>query len=136
MDVSRNNAAVWVRRPRPQLAPLEIQAIQSREFETVKPTAFAAVLSVFQDLGYIVESADKDTGFITAKSPTSGGFSLLTGQTLQSATKATAFVEELQPRPHKGAFEFRRRESGLLETGPGVAARRACSGHEDLCQCV
>ena len=55
--------------PRPQLTSLEIQSIQSREFETAKPTAFAAVLSVFQDLGYIVESADKETGFITAKSP-------------------------------------------------------------------
>jgi hypothetical protein len=92
--------------PRPQLAPLEIQAIQSREFETAKPTAFAAVLSVFQDLGYIVDSADKETGFITAKSPTSGGFSLLTGQTLQSATKATAFVEELQPGHTKVRLNF------------------------------
>ncbi len=92
--------------PRPQLTPLEIQSIQSREFETAKPTAFAAVLSVFQDLGYIVESADKDTGFITAKSPTSGGFNLLTGQTLQSATKATAFVEEIKPGHTKVRLNF------------------------------
>ncbi|MGH9890781.1 MAG: hypothetical protein ACREA0_02100 [bacterium] len=92
--------------PRPQLAPLEIQAIQSREFEATKPTAFASVLSVFQDLGYIVESADKDTGFITAKSPTAGSVSILTGRTYQSATKATAFVEELRPGHTKVRLNF------------------------------
>lgn len=92
--------------PRPQLTPLEIQSIQAREFETAKATAFASVLSVFQDLGYIVESADKDTGFITAKSPTSGDVSFLTGRTYQSATKATAFVEELRPGHTKVRLNF------------------------------
>lgn len=47
---------------------LELQAIQAKEFETTKKIAFASVLSVFQDLGYIIGSADFDTGFITAKS--------------------------------------------------------------------
>jgi hypothetical protein len=75
---------------------LEIQAIQSQEFETSKSIGFASVLSVFQDLGYIVESADKETGFITAKSPTQSKHDwLFTGSRFQSNTKATAFVEEI-----------------------------------------
>jgi len=75
---------------------LEIQAIQAQDFETTKSVGFASVLSVFQDLGYIVESADKDTGFITAKSPTNSTHDwLFTGSKFQSNTKATAFVEEI-----------------------------------------
>ena len=73
---------------------LELLAIQSREFETNKKMAFASVLSVFQDLGYIVNSADFETGFITAKSPikTESG----SRSSVMTCTKATAFVEELK----------------------------------------
>lgn len=53
----------------PQLTPLEIQSVQTREYEAPKEIVFPSVLSVFQDLGYIVKTADKDTGFITAESP-------------------------------------------------------------------
>ena len=52
----------------PKLTPLEIQAMQTREFEASKKVVFAGVISVFQDLGYTVDSADRDTGLITAKS--------------------------------------------------------------------
>ena len=73
---------------------LELLAIQSREFETNKKMAFASVLSVFQDLGYIVNSAELGTGFITAKSPIKNesgrSYSVMT------CTQATAFVEELK----------------------------------------
>jgi hypothetical protein len=40
---------------------LELQSIQSREFETTKKIAFASTLSVFQDLGYVIESSVPDT---------------------------------------------------------------------------
>ncbi|KAA3629590.1 MAG: hypothetical protein DWQ09_04955 [Proteobacteria bacterium] len=76
----------------PTKSGLELQAIQSKSFDADKATAFASVLTVFQDLGYIVESADKDTGFITAKSPTKSGFMLFVGPT-RTFTKATAFIE-------------------------------------------
>ena len=45
---------------------LEIQAYQSKQFDVDKKTAFNSAMSVFQDLGYIVNSANLDTGFITA----------------------------------------------------------------------
>lgn len=80
--------------PKSTKTALELQSIQSKEFEANKKVAFAAVLSVFQDVGYTVSSANLDTGLITAKSPTKAGFQLFVGQTMEDI-KATAFVEEI-----------------------------------------
>jgi len=51
-------------------------------------------MSVLQDLGYNIGSADLSTGFITGKSPISGGFQLFVGS-VQSHVSATAFVETI-----------------------------------------
>ena len=83
----------------PAPAPLQIQAFQSHEFETQKRVAFGSVLSVFQDLGYIVQSADIETGFITAASPAGSKFNwweLLDESKSSAQTRATAFVEEIR----------------------------------------
>lgn len=78
----------------PTLTPLEIQAIQSREVEASKEVAFASVMSVFQDLGYIISSADVATGFITAKSSTTSKVDwIFTGNQYNTNTNATAFIE-------------------------------------------
>jgi hypothetical protein len=89
---------------RPQKTSLELQAIQAREFEAPKKVAFAAMLSVFQDMGYVVSSAEFETGFITAKSPThtSPGFFVV----VMKDTKATAFIEELKPGVSKVRLSF------------------------------
>ena len=71
--------------PAPQPTPLELQSLQQREFPAEKEVSFAATVSVFQDLGYIVDAADFDTGLITATSATRKS----------SQTRATAFVEKL-----------------------------------------
>jgi hypothetical protein len=79
--------------------PLELQLIQSREFETTKEIAFASTISVFQDLGYIIEGAEKDTGFITAKSVTSNSMGILNtlnSNSVNTYTRATAFVEDMR----------------------------------------
>jgi hypothetical protein len=86
--------------PKADQTSLAIQAFQAKEFETNKTVAFGSVLSVFQDLGYIVQSADKDTGFITAGSPAGNKtnfFEALGGVSSSGNTKATAFVEEIRP---------------------------------------
>ena len=51
----------------PSMTPMQIQSLQTREYDTTKEIAFASVMSVFQDLGYIVKTADKDTGLIPSK---------------------------------------------------------------------
>ena len=80
--------------PKSTKTALELQSIQTKEFEASKKVAFAATLSVFQDVGYTVTSANLDTGLITAKSPTKQDFVLFVGQRMRDV-KATAFVEEI-----------------------------------------
>lgn len=48
-----------------QLSALQIQAIQSKEFEADKEAVFSSVMSVLQDSGYRIRSADLATGLIT-----------------------------------------------------------------------
>jgi outer membrane cobalamin receptor len=99
---------------------LEIQAYQSRSFEVDKKTAFNSAMSVFQDLGYIVNSANLDTGFITAESPTKGAkgseafLSFLAGMRVEGRTAVTAFIEELSPKSAKIRLNFveRKKSSG------------------------
>ena len=83
---------------------LEIQAIQAKVFDTKKKVAFASVLSVFQDLGYIIKTSDLVTGFITAKSPTQSGRTF--GGYTMIDTNATAFIEELRPGKTKVRLNF------------------------------
>lgn len=81
----------------PPLTPLELQALQTREFEATKRSVFGAVMTVFQDLGYVIESADLDTGFITAEGPTTDSGNFWTGAadtSVSETAKATAFIEE------------------------------------------
>lgn len=56
--------------PKPKLNPLQIQAMQTRDFEATKRPVFNAVMTTLQNEGYTVEAANYDTGFITAKSTT------------------------------------------------------------------
>jgi hypothetical protein len=91
--------------PKPEPVPLQLQAFQTHEFEIDQTTAIRSVMSVFQDLGYIIQSADKDVGFITATSPmrdTTGFLSILlalggTASSSSSQTRATAVIEEVKP---------------------------------------
>ncbi|WP_230279787.1 hypothetical protein [Croceicoccus sp. Ery15] len=80
------------------LTPMELQAIQAREFEVDKGTAFGAIMTVIQDFGYIVESADVSSGFITAASPVenkTGFFDALGGMQAHGNTRVTAFLMQM-----------------------------------------
>jgi hypothetical protein len=82
----------------PELAPLELQALQSKEFETTKENLFSAVMTVVQDTGYQVQSADLQTGFITAVSAVqqkTGFIEALAGVQSQANTKMTAYLQAL-----------------------------------------
>lgn len=80
---------------------LEIQAVQARNFDADKATTFRSVMSVLQDLGYVVGSASLETGFISAESPTQTDKSavavfnsILGGIRSEGKTAVTASVEE------------------------------------------
>ncbi len=104
--------------PEPQKTSLEIQAIQAQNFDVSKKIAFNSVMSVFQDLGYIVQSANLDTGFITAESPvqsdTSGGaimLTLLSGTRSEGKTFVTASVEEITDKKSRVRLNFVNRKT-------------------------
>ncbi len=97
--------------PGPVLTPLEIQSLQTREFEHDKAVVFASTMSVFQDLGYIVNSADLATGLITTESPATSDRATFPARltilpelmvwsdvTSVMQTKATAFIEQIGNR--------------------------------------
>ena len=79
----------------PTKTALELQAFQKKSFETSKSVGFASTMSVFQDLGYIIKNADKDTGLIQAASPTKN---MVFFGSHMSNTEASAFVEQLRPK--------------------------------------
>lgn len=89
--------ATGCNRRAPTLQPLELQSIQSRDYENSKSVVYASVISVFQDLGYQLKSSDKDTGLITAESAATSSASSKAwlGITKVSQTSATAFIERI-----------------------------------------
>ncbi len=91
------------------LSPLELQAMQTREFEADTKMTFGSVMTVLQDAGYIVESADVATGFITGKSPqkSAATFDLIWGFGKKHGTmRVTAFVEPIGPNYSKVRLNF------------------------------
>ena len=98
---------------------LELQAFQAKNFETNKKIAFAATVSVFQDLGYIISSADLDTGFINAKSPTSSKTGWWSGKATMKDTNATAFIEQLNSKASRIRLNFVK----SVETSSGYGAK-------------
>jgi hypothetical protein len=88
-----------------QPVPLQNPVMQTHEFEADKTMTMNSVMSVIQDLGYVLKSADKDVGLITAASPAHAPGKFLTprlivnGEPIVSTTQAhaTAVVEEVRP---------------------------------------
>ena len=91
----------------PQLTPLELQALQQREFDASKEIAFAATMSVFQDLGYTVEAGDLATGLITASSTAESTRDWVwTGSRFTTQTRATAFIEAVGEESSRVRLNF------------------------------
>lgn len=99
---------------KPAMTPLEIQALQSKEFGASKEDTFSAVLSVFQDLGYQVDTADVNSGFITASSATvakTSFFEAMAGVTASGNTKATATIQKMPDGQTKVRLNFLNKRS-------------------------
>ena len=81
----------------PTLTPLEIQTLQTREYDQGKEIVFPSVISVLSDIGYTITSADLATGLITAESlaESDAATKFWLGISNVSQTKANAFVEEI-----------------------------------------
>jgi hypothetical protein len=97
------------------MTSLELQSIQSAEFKATKEIAFWSIVSVFRDLGYIIESGDLKTGIITAKSPEKRKAGFSADGIWQ--TRATAFIEELEPQVTKVRLNFVENENTVFSKG-------------------
>tara|TARA_B100001057_G_C22855393_1_gene952477 strand:+ start:1554 stop:2030 length:477 start_codon:yes stop_codon:yes gene_type:complete len=82
---------------KPTMTPLQIQSLQSREFDAKKEIVFPSVISVFQDIGYTISNADIQTGLISAESSSKSDAmkKFWLGVSEVSQTKATAFIEQI-----------------------------------------
>ena len=79
--------------PKITQSQMQIRAYQSHEYETTKRIAFDSTMSVLQDAGFIIESADFDTGFVTGKGTTQSRTAVWFG-TMNEHVRMTAFVEQ------------------------------------------
>lgn len=79
--------------PAPKLNPLQIQAMQTQDFNAPKKKTFDAVMTVLQNEGYMIQTADLDTGFITGKSTTKSD-----GWGDQSTLSVTAFITKAKKK--------------------------------------
>jgi len=106
--------------PSEEKTSLEIQAYQSKTFEADKKTTFNSVVSVLQDLGYIVISASMETGFITAESPVKNTTDLtgaLFGVRSEGRVAVTVTVEDLKATATKVRFNFVNRSKNTEQYG-------------------
>ena len=82
---------------------LELQQIQSRDVEASKDVAFSAVMSVLQDAGYRIGSADKETGLITGTASTTAKLSYNIFWGFGKNKKTPIVSAYIEPRGSNGA---------------------------------
>lgn len=85
---------------RPEISGLELQQIQSHGYEASKNVVFASVITVLQDSGFRIGSAEKDTGLITAIGTSERHMTWMPFVGFGSSKKnpvVTAFIEERGP---------------------------------------
>lgn len=94
---------------KPEMTPLQIQAMQSRDVEGSYKTVFASAISVLQDAGYRIENADRDTGLVTGVGSSKGKLTynifLGFGKSKKSPI-VSAFVEEISPSASRVRINF------------------------------
>lgn len=83
---------------KPQMSTLELQAIQSHDFEAAKDDTFGAVMTVLQDAGYRIQAGDVQTGLITGVGSSQGKltYNLIWGFGKKKQTPmVSAFIEKI-----------------------------------------
>lgn len=94
---------------RPEMSSLELQQIQTKDYEASKGMVFGSVMTVLQDSGYRIQSADKDTGLITGLGSTSSKMTWKPFVGFGRGKKTpvvSAFIEEFVPGYTKVRMNF------------------------------
>lgn len=93
----------------PEMTPLQIQAMQSRDIEGSYKTVFASVMSVLQDAGYRIENADRDTGLVTGIGSSKGKLTYNLFMGFGKSKKSpivSAFAEEINTNTIRVRLNF------------------------------
>ena len=79
------------------ISPLELQALQSRDYEAAKEGVFSSVVSVLQDKGFILRSIDKESGLISGDGVYKGDLlsALFFQFSREKQVKMNAFIETI-----------------------------------------
>ena len=94
---------------KPQVSSLQLQQTQSKDFEASKSIVFSAVMTVLQDAGYRIGSADKDTGLITGTASTNSNVTWMPFIGFGKSKKTpvvSAFVEDTTPNITRVRLNF------------------------------
>ncbi len=76
---------------------LELQSLQSREYDSPKEIVFPSIISLLQDTGFTISNADIQTGLIYAEGSliSDAGLKFWLRITKVTHLRATAFVEQI-----------------------------------------
>lgn len=88
--------SAMARKPEVQMSGLQLQQLQSKDFDAKMDTVYPSVISVLQDSGYRIQSADRASGLITATASTKSQttYNLFQGMGKKKDTPVvSAFIE-------------------------------------------
>lgn len=100
ISIALGSAPAYAKDKKAELSPLQLQAMQTKDFEASKEMVFASVMTVMQDAGYRIENADLATGIITGIGSSKGKmvYSLWSGFGKSKKTPiVSSYIEQIGP---------------------------------------
>jgi hypothetical protein len=98
--IALGSAPTYAKDKKVELSPLQLQSMQTKDFEANKELVFASVMTVMQDAGYRIENADLATGIITGIGSSKGKmvYSLWSGFGKSKKTPiVSSYIEQIGP---------------------------------------
>lgn len=100
ISIALGSAPSYAKDKKVELSPLQLQSMQTKDFEASKEMVFASVMTVMQDAGYRIENADLATGIITGIGSSKGKmvYSLWSGFGKSKKTPiVSSYIEQIGP---------------------------------------
>ena len=100
ISIALGSAPTYAKDKKVELSPLQLQSMQTKDFEANKELVFASVMTVMQDAGYRIENADLATGIITGIGSSKGKmvYSLWSGFGKSKKTPiVSSYIEQIGP---------------------------------------
>lgn len=100
ISIALGSAPTYAKDKKVELSPLQLQSMQTKDFDASKEMVFASVMTVMQDAGYRIENADLATGIITGIGSSKGKmvYSLWSGFGKSKKTPiVSSYIEQIGP---------------------------------------